>query len=176
MTYAVSPRIIRIILLSLTIPFVLGDVAGCGMKKVSDEQIEVGRKTIKDSLRDPESAQFRNERIRTLWSKNGSRLTVYCSEVNANNAFGGKSGYEPARVVLSANGRPGDINDVPQLSKYEVLNRVSTTYFDRCVRADVQRRDQDMFMNYLDMGELDVDGDFKAFPVQSLDPAPELRK
>lgn len=44
---------------------------------------------VRATLKDPESAQFRNDRIRQFQGK-----SVACGEVNANNSFGGKSGFK----------------------------------------------------------------------------------
>lgn len=69
------------------------------------------REAVKLKLRDPSSSEFRDEKIRTLWSANGDRLTVYCAEVNANNAFGGKAGFQPVEYVVAVTAtspKPGD--------------------------------------------------------------------
>lgn len=44
---------------------------------------------VRATLKDPESAQFRNGRIRKFQGKD-----VACGEVNANNSFGGKTGFK----------------------------------------------------------------------------------
>lgn len=44
---------------------------------------------VRAGLKDPDSAQFRNERIVKFQGK-----SVACGEVNANNSFGGKAGYK----------------------------------------------------------------------------------
>lgn len=51
--------------------------------------IERGKDAIKAKLRDPDSAQFRN----VAFHSSGG-VPVACGEVNANNGFGGKAGYE----------------------------------------------------------------------------------
>lgn len=44
---------------------------------------------VRAGLKDPDSAQFRNDRIVKFKGK-----SVACGEVNANNSFGGKAGYK----------------------------------------------------------------------------------
>ena len=51
--------------------------------------IETGKDAIKAKLRDPDSAQFRNVEFHS-----SGGVPVACGEVNANNGFGGKAGYE----------------------------------------------------------------------------------
>lgn len=50
----------------------------------------VAQKAVKDRLRDPDSADFRNEQ---LGYKDGTPIVV-CGEVNAKNGFGGMTGYQ----------------------------------------------------------------------------------
>jgi hypothetical protein len=49
-----------------------------------------GEQAVKARLRDPESAQFRNEVV-----VHKAKTTALCGEVNARNGFGGFTGYEP---------------------------------------------------------------------------------
>ncbi|EPD35472.1 hypothetical protein EZI45_19130 [Delftia tsuruhatensis] len=60
------------------------------------------RKPVLAELKDPDSAQFRNER---LVRKAGFTLegTILCGEVNAKNEMGGFAGYKP--FASAANGR-----------------------------------------------------------------------
>jgi hypothetical protein len=51
--------------------------------------IERGKEAIKAKLRDPDSAQFRDVKFHS-----GGGVPLACGEVNANNGFGGKAGYE----------------------------------------------------------------------------------
>lgn len=51
---------------------------------------------VKNKLRDPSSTQFRNTRL----SRSGG-IPAVCGEVNSNNAFGGKVGYQ--RFVSAGN-------------------------------------------------------------------------
>lgn len=66
---------------------------------VSGESDRSAIEAVKRSLRDPDSAKFRNVR------KLGSGV---CGEVNAKNAYGGMVGYEKFFVHLSyVDGEPG---------------------------------------------------------------------
>jgi hypothetical protein len=51
--------------------------------------IDLGESAIKAKLRDPDSAQWRNVKFYS-----GGGVPIVCGEVNANNGFGGKGGYE----------------------------------------------------------------------------------
>ena len=51
--------------------------------------IEQGKDAVRAKLRDPDSAEFRNVKFYS-----GGGVPLSCGEVNANNGFGGKSGYE----------------------------------------------------------------------------------
>ncbi|MFZ5666929.1 MAG: hypothetical protein ACOY7L_17085 [Pseudomonadota bacterium] len=56
----------------------------------SDESIiEAGREAVRATLKDPDSAQFRNE---IVGEHDG--MAVACGEVNAANSYGGKVGYQ----------------------------------------------------------------------------------
>ena len=44
---------------------------------------------VRATLKDPDSARFRNDRIRQFQGK-----SVACGEVNADNSFGGKTGFK----------------------------------------------------------------------------------
>jgi hypothetical protein len=50
---------------------------------------EVGQNALKNKLKDPESATFRNVEFYS-----GGSVPVTCGEVNARNSFGGYSGFE----------------------------------------------------------------------------------
>ncbi len=52
--------------------------------------VEPSLAAIRNQLRDPESAQFRNVRYFGDWTRAGG---VVCGEVNAKNGFGGFSGF-----------------------------------------------------------------------------------
>lgn len=52
----------------------------------------------KAMLKDPDSAQFKNERLKTVAD---SGAYYMCAEINAKNSFGGYSGYKNAIVSQS---------------------------------------------------------------------------
>lgn len=71
-------------------------LAGCSgpspeIQRESKERAMVmaAQDLVRATLKDPESAQFRNDRIRQFQGKD-----VACGEVNANNSFGGKTGFK----------------------------------------------------------------------------------
>ncbi len=49
--------------------------------------------TIKDQLKDPDSARFK-------WADYRTGSTVYCAEVNAKNSYGGYTGFVPFAVFV----------------------------------------------------------------------------
>lgn len=49
------------------------------------------QQSLRHPLYDPDSAQFRNLRLRSGWTANGALL---CGEMNARNRLGGYSGFE----------------------------------------------------------------------------------
>lgn len=107
------------------------------------DNLEPSREAVREELRDPASAKFRNEAIRTLWTKGGQRLTIYCGEVNASNAFSGKTGFKPVMHVL------GQRNLKPHLAPiwragtvYIYENGPSGDYYLNCMRSDTERNDE----------------------------------
>src|SRR3546814_19471709 len=80
-----------------------------------------------DLLRDPDSAIFKDEQVRTLWSNDGSRLTVYCAKVNANNIMGGKTGFKPLTLIIDAVHKKPGTTDLTQKvwAKGQILDRKS---------------------------------------------------
>lgn len=67
--------------------------ASCGSPESNEPNeagmIVIARKAVEAKLRDPESAQYRNEHLGSF-----KGVPVICGEVNAKNGFGGMSGYE----------------------------------------------------------------------------------
>lgn len=51
--------------------------------------IAAAQDIVRSRLKDPDSAQFRNDHIATFAGK-----SVACGEVNASNSFGGKTGFK----------------------------------------------------------------------------------
>ncbi|WIX34151.1 hypothetical protein QO259_05670 [Salinicola sp. JS01] len=79
--------------------FVVFGVKGCFSDEKNTEQArklsrtyevrEIFRSAVRSGLKDPSSAQFRNE----FFGQSGGNA-IGCGEVNAKNSFGGKSGYK----------------------------------------------------------------------------------
>jgi hypothetical protein len=139
------------------------------------------RDRIKAQLRDPSSAEFQKETIRTLWSKEGGRLKLYCAMVNSNNAFGGKSGFVPAQVIIySKQSVPDDITaEVYKAGSIQILSVESISNYLNCVRPDTERHGDEMFKAYVMTGPWDdntgpAQAD-KLTPIISSDKAPEER-
>jgi len=139
------------------------------------------RETVKDRLRDPDSASFRSEKVRTLWSKDGSRLTVYCAEVNANNLIGGKTGYKPLTLVVEAvNRAPNPANTVKNVwfkGRIFLNEEINPNYYLDCIRPDSERANGKLFVAYATMGrpwseeyQAEID---QEVPAISTDSAPE---
>lgn len=59
-------------------------------KPTDFDYIYLTKQGLEKRLKDPESAQFRNERV-----SRSSGNPVVCGEVNAKNGFGGFTGFEP---------------------------------------------------------------------------------
>lgn len=84
------------------------NVAGTTTKKSGEaqnmERKRLAREAVKNNLKDPESAQFRNETIIG---------TSACGEVNAKNSYGGYVGFK--RYLFASNGAAaidGDENNL----------------------------------------------------------------
>jgi hypothetical protein len=52
--------------------------------------MEKGMEAVKQSLKDPESADFRN----VYFHRGADNIPMTCGEVNAANSFGGKTGFQ----------------------------------------------------------------------------------
>ena len=142
-------------------------VSGCRSRKVEldrSSRFDEMERGIKARLRDPDSAQFRSEAIRTLWSTSGKRITVFCAELNANNGFGGKTGYQGVRYYVATKGlgyysqfyRPGSVAEFPDFN---------ANYYLECVRPDTQRADDLMGKSILFAGSMtpsEVDQEYPA--------------
>lgn len=64
-------------------------LAGCNDQPGDTSKIMVAREAVQALLRDPSSAEFRNERLSQV---NGNE--VVCGEFNAKNGFGGRNGFQ----------------------------------------------------------------------------------
>lgn len=73
---------------------------------------------VKDVLKDPESAQFRNEHVRIDYR---GALPILCGEVNARNSMGGYTGFQ--RFTVQRGGQPV-FEDPDDDSIFPVLWRV----------------------------------------------------
>jgi hypothetical protein len=86
--------------------------------------VGAGQAAIKSSLRDPESAKFRNVHFYS-----GGGVPVTCGEVNARNGFGGYSGYE--RFVAAS--------DIISATESQVEGGLGPVWDKYCVRATWDR-------------------------------------
>ena len=71
-------------------------VAGCGRDNNTPNEatyIVMAQNEIKARLKDPDSAEFRNVKMH-MTTALGPETPATCGEVNANNSFGGKTGYQ----------------------------------------------------------------------------------
>lgn len=68
-----------------------GAVLACQSEAAAREakMLDEAKLSVRESLRDPESAQFRNLRVKEKPSG-----AIVCGEVNAKNGFGGYEGFE----------------------------------------------------------------------------------
>lgn len=115
--------------------------AGC-----TDQDLERAREAVRLRLRDPASAVFKDEKIRTIWSANGDRLKLYCAEVNARNGFGGLVGFKPVEFVIdvtSTSPTPG----VAKRGDVWFNEPDSPSYYLHCQRADTERANGTVFLS-----------------------------
>lgn len=61
------------------------------------------RNAVRAELKDPDSAQFRNERLVNGWTV---KTSILCGEVNAKNELGGYSGF---KLFASTSGESADV-------------------------------------------------------------------
>lgn len=54
----------------------------------------MAKQALEGTLKDPDSAKYRNVHAYRVNNKDGQSVYVFCGEVNAKNAFGGYPGYE----------------------------------------------------------------------------------
>lgn len=135
------------------------------------------RDSVRSQLRDPNSAEFRDERIRVLWTEEGTRVHVYCAEVNSNNAYGGKVGFTPVRKIISVQTRHRDRYLPPDGTTYIEEKGVGANHYLDCIRPDTQRNDAALFKGILQFGPFDAAAQAEADkiePVLSNDDAPPI--
>jgi len=140
----------------------------------SQPDYERFREKVRTDLRDPSSAEFRNEKVRTLWTAGGRRIRLYCAEVNANNAFGGKTGFKPVRYIISA--KNARIYEFALTSDpLWVDDAIGSGFYLDCVRNDTQRADDDFGKAHFEPDGFDQSEADRAEPVISNEVAPEER-
>lgn len=114
------------------------------------------REAVKQQLRDPASAEFRNESIRTLWTKGGQRLTIYCGEVNATNAFGGKTGFKPVGHIIDHKNLSPNVRKLWEIGEVQIhTGGPSPNHYLNCIRQDTERNDADFGKAIAWFGEFD---------------------
>ena len=69
----------------LIVVVILACLCSQAIAKSEPKEILVARETIKNNLKDPDSAKFKNERM------SGD---VVCGEVNSKNSYGGYNGFK----------------------------------------------------------------------------------
>ena len=84
----------------------------------------IARAYILSSLKDPDSAQFRNGVLRKGWVRDGLLYGgayrfgwIYSVDLNAKNSYGGYAGYEEQHIFI----HNGSRSDVTAKFKYEAL-------------------------------------------------------
>lgn len=130
-------------------------LASCDTQVSGSTNYDIYREAVRAKMRDPASASFRNERLRTLWSNEGSRLKLYCADLNGNNAFGGKTGFGPALYVISARASGKGDTGWWKAGSVDIQSTSNSDYYMRCERPDTQRTDKDFFAGYAQIGEFD---------------------
>jgi hypothetical protein len=124
-------------------------------------------------MRDPASAEFRNENIRTLWTAGGKRVRLYCAEVNGANAYGGKTGFLPLRYIISTKNTKGSYDFALSSDPLWIEEEMTNDHYLDCVRSDTQRGDSQFEQAFI--GDFDRNMVDKEEPVLSQDVAPEER-
>ena len=165
---------VRLKLLLLAAVATLGTF-GC---KPNSSEFESYRSAIAHDMLDPSSAQFRNEKIRTLWTEEGSRLKLYCAEVNGMNSFGGKTGFIRAVFVIESKSVVGENLNIFKNGYFSVNSSESPDEYMNCKRPDTQRKNRSLLGVTPWFGPFDANGRHeidKANPVISTLPAPEDR-
>lgn len=76
---------------------VIGILLLHSLSHASGARIERAEEKVKERLKDPESARFRNETVREDRDE-----TIVCGEVNAKNSFGGYTGFVPFSYLMKS--------------------------------------------------------------------------
>src|SRR3546814_17019568 len=99
---------------------------------------------------------FKDEQFRTLWSNDGSRRTVYCAKVNANNIMGGKTGFKPSTLIIDAVHKKPGTTDLTQKvwAKGQIFinDDINPNFYLECMRPDTERANGKIFLVYPTMG------------------------
>src|SRR3546814_17815005 len=103
-----------------------------------------------------------DEQVRTLWSNDGSRLTVYCAKVNANNIMGGKTGFKPLTLIIDAVHKKPGTTDLTQKvwAKGQIFinDDINPNFYLECMRPDTERANGKIFLVYQTMARPWNDG------------------
>lgn len=68
---------------------------------IDKKLIKKAHSSVKLSLKDPDSAKFKNEYVVSERSDDGGTQVVVCGLVNAKNSYGGYAGFERYMYVVS---------------------------------------------------------------------------
>jgi hypothetical protein len=87
---------------TLTLPACMSEVDATDIKTIplTDRQTSSIQSVVKNKMRDPQSAQFRNLQHLEIVTTKGQTLRHVCGEVNAKNGFGGYVGFTPFKGRL----------------------------------------------------------------------------
>jgi len=116
-----------------------------------DSGAEYQKAVARDFL-DPASAQFRDTRVVNLFSDNGSRVRVYCGEVNAKNRLGAYTGFRRFFYVISRTDSDYVQQKWPSRAIYqpgEVLfaEGMPQIHHQYCEREPGRRTDDELWVN-----------------------------
>ena len=101
-------------------------------------------------MRDPSSAEFRGECVAELWTVEGSRAQVYCAEVNANNGFGGKAGYQPVMHIISHHYATPHQSNIFDAGRTWINPHVDGNFRNWCMRPPGRRTEAELNLVSLD--------------------------
>ena len=79
------------------------------------DRIYVAKNTIKEMLKDPDSAEFKDVFVKAK-NHNGKTLHTICGSVNSKNSFGGYTGYQKfVTNGISVSALESQVSDFPKL-------------------------------------------------------------
>lgn len=110
------------------------------------------RTEVSKDLLDPAAAQFRSERVVDLYSSEGSRVKVFCGEINAKNALGALTGFKPFFYVVSRTDSRNVERNLPFRAIYMVGDTIyklnnEKVYYQYCERSAGKRTDDELWVN-----------------------------